>query len=119
MHMCSYFFVNIQFAPACNRYSTFAHCPKSACAIGQNQSHGLVLPSKRDSSHHRLPKLEISHINNFPYKVFLNLVKISLTKKLKIKFTYFELALCLSLVCILGTIGSILEGFFAIVLPLY
>ena len=70
-------------------------------------------------SDHRLPKLEISHIKNFPHKVLQNLVEISLTKKLKIKFTYLEFALCLSVVCILGTIGSVLEGFFAIVLPLY
>ena len=71
---------------------------------------------KNKMADHRLPKLEISHIKNLPYKVLQNLVIISLTTKLKIKFTYLEFALCLSLVCILGTIGGVLEGFFAIVL---
>ena len=75
--------------------------------------------AKQCKINHRLPKLEISHIKNFPYKVLQNLAKISLTKKLKIKFTYLEFALCVSLVCILGTIGGVLEGVFAIVLPLY
>ena len=75
---------------------------------------------KNKMADHRLPKLEISHIKNLPYKeVLQNLVKISLTTKLKIKFTYFEFALCLSFVCILGMIGGVLKGFCAIVLPLY
>ena len=69
---------------------------------GEQPTTTLGLCSSRFND--RLPKLKISHMKNVPYKVLQNLVKISLTKKLKIKFTYLEFALCLSLVCILGTI---------------
>ena len=49
--------------------------------------------------------LKISHKKSY------YLVKILTTKILDIKFTYLEFNLCFSLVRILDTIGSVLEGF--------
>ena len=67
----------------------------------------VTSPPQLTSSSTSYPYSKISHTKNFPYKVLQNLVKISTTKMLKIKFTYLEFTLCLSLVCILGTIGGV------------
>ena len=53
-------------------------------------------------------------VNNFPIQSLINLVDIWKTNIMEKKFTFLEFALFLSIVCILGPIGGVLEGLLAI-----